>query len=118
MQRLATRQSRAANTQEKLHMAWIKERGVCAACGIKCHVINHHCEGSTFKIKVMGVTVLIGHAFVIGLCSCCDALVTNQGRRQFREAYGLQSDLWLTQYEESPVRFDSDIETGIAICGK
>jgi len=117
MQRKATRQTRAANALEKAHMAWIKERNTCAACG-NSGVINHHCEGAAFKVKVDGVTVLLGHAFVIGLCQCCDNIVTRGSRKAFRDAFGLQSALWAKQYEQSPVRFPNDVVEGIKNCGR
>lgn len=118
MQRIATRQSRAANSNEKLHMQWIKDRGVCSACNSDGGVIVHHCEGSTFKTKVSGATVIIGHAFVIGLCGPCDGIVTRGSRRAFRDAFGLQSMLWARQYEESPVRFPDEVVEGIINSGR
>lgn len=117
MQRKATGQSRAANALEKAHMAWIKQRNICAACG-NHGVINHHCEGATYKVKVNFVTEIIGHAFVIGLCQCCDNIITKGSRKAFREAFGLQSDLWLKQYQDSPVRFSDEIVEGIKNCGR
>lgn len=117
MQRAATKQSRGANALENAHMTWIKERNQCAACGSH-GVINHHCEGATFKVKVDFVTVLIGHAFVIGLCQCCDNIITRGSRRAFRDAFGLQSELWLKQYQDSPVRFPDEVVEGIKNCGK
>lgn len=118
MQRVATRQSRGANALEKAHISWIKERGICAACSNKSSVIAHHCEGSTFKVKVNGVTEIIGHAFVIGLCQCCDNIVTRGSRKAFRNAFGLQSELWLKQYEQSPIRFPDEVVEGILLCKK
>lgn len=117
MQRKATSQSRAANALEKAHMQWIKERNQCAACG-SSGVINHHCEGATFKVKVNFATVLIGHAFVIGLCQCCDNIITKGSRKAFRDAFGLQSGLWFKQYQDSPVRFPDEILEGIKNCGR
>lgn len=117
MQRKPTPQSRGANALEKAHMQWIKDRNQCAACG-NYGVINHHCEGATFKVKVNFVTVLIGHAFAIGLCQDCDNVITKGSRRAFREAFGLQSELWLKQYQDSPVRFPDEIVEGIKYCGR
>lgn len=117
MQRKSTAQSRGANALEKAHMQWIKERNQCAACG-NSGVINHHCEGSTFKVKVDLATVLIGHAFVIGLCQCCDKIITRGSRKAFREAFGFQSDLWLKQYQDSPVRLPDEVVEGIKNCGR
>lgn len=118
MRRPITNQSRGANSAEKAHMAWIKERGICAACQCNSGVIIHHCEGSAFKVKVGLITVIIGHAFVLGLCQSCDNIVTRGSRKAFRLAFGLQSNLWLKQYQESPVKFDDEVIEGIRICGK
>lgn len=102
MQRLATRQSRGADAAEKRHMKWIKERGICAACGNSAGVIVHHCEGATFKHNKL----LVGHWFVIGLCQCCDNIVTRGSRRAFRDAFGPQSKLWFRQLQEYPGRHE------------
>jgi len=113
MMRKATKQSRGANSNERAHMAWIKERGICAACGNRGHVICHHLYGSSAKIKVNFATVLIGHAAVMGLCGICDAIVTRRSRRAFVEAFGPQNMLWLMQYQESPVKFPEEVVQGI-----
>lgn len=99
-------------------MAWIKDRATCAACGNPGPVINHHCEGSTCKTRVGVARVHIGHAFVIGLCQGCDDVVTHSGRKAFREWFGPQSSLWLMQYNDSPVRFPSEVVQGITEWGK
>lgn len=117
MQRPSTRQSRGANADEKRHMQWIKERGLCAACWNNGGVIVHHCGGSAYKVKVDGVTTLIGHAFVLGLCEVCDSVVTRGSRRSFEDAFGKQSLLWEAQYIHSPVKFNEEIVRGIAECG-
>lgn len=113
MQRKATKQSRAANAIERQHMAWIKERGICAACGNRGHVICHHLYGSAAKIKVNFATVLIGHAAVMGLCSICDGIVTRGSRRKFVDEFGPQNSLWMLQYEESPIKFSDEVVRGI-----
>lgn len=100
MQRRATATTRGPNAAETRHMAWLKDRGVCAATGMHGPVIGHHCEGATFKHN----KTLIGHWFVIGLSEFADALVTRQGRRQFRHRFGAQSELWLRQLEGYPHR--------------
>lgn len=117
MQRPATRQSRGANADEKRHMQWIKERGLCAACWNNGGVIVHHCGGSAYKTKVDSITVLIGHAFVLGLCEICDSIVTRGSRRALENAFGRQSLLWEAQYVHSPVKFADEILRGIAQCG-
>lgn len=118
MQRKATKQSRGPNANERRHIDWIKDRGVCAACGDVGPVIAHHCEGSTCKTRVDCRRVLIGHAFVIGLCQCCDDLVTHGSRRALRNQYGPQSELWMHQYRDSPVKFPVDVVIGIQQWGK
>lgn len=81
-------------------MAWIKERGICAATGAPGPVIGHHCEGATFRYQ----KTLIGHWFVIGLSEFADAVITRGSRRRFREIYGPQSELWLKQLQHYPHR--------------
>lgn len=102
MQRKPTRQSRGPDAAEKRHMAWIKERGICAACVNDGGVIGHHCEGATFKHN----KILLGHWFVIGLCQCCDNIITRQSRRAFRDAFGNQCDLWFKQLQEYPLKHE------------
>ncbi len=118
MQRLATKQSPSANAIERAHIKWIKERGECIACGNAGGVIAHHSVGSTFKLRVGFERVQIGNAFVIGLCQCCDNVVTRGSHRAFREAFGSYSALWLRQYEKSPVKFDDLIIQGIMQSGR
>jgi len=118
MQRLATRQSPAAKASERAYIGWIKERGICAACGNDGGVIAHHCMGSTYKVHVGLERVQIGHAMVIGLCACCDAIVTRGSHRAFNMAFGKYADLWEKQYLESPIKFDNLIVEGIMKSGK
>lgn len=113
MQRRPTKQSRGANSDERRFMSWIKERGICAACGNESPVINHHMYGATAKIKVDLITVCIGHAAVLGLCYPCDSIDTRGGHRQFVDAFGPQNQLWLKQYADSPVRFPPAVVRGI-----
>lgn len=114
MQRKPTPQSRGPNAAERAHIKWIKERGICAACGNDGGVIAHHCEGSTFRNN----KVLCGHFFVIGLCQCCDNIITRGSRKAFREAFGAQSELWLKQAEKYPVEIPLEIIQAIASYGK
>ncbi len=102
IQRRATAQSRGANAMERAHMSWLKERQICAACGAHGYVICHHMYGSAAKKKVGLVTVQIGNAAVLGLCQCCDNIVTRGSRRKFVDAFGPQSQLWYQQYLQSP----------------
>ncbi len=94
-------------------MAWIKERGVCAACDTQAQVICHHCYGATAKVKVDLITVIIGHSAVLGLCFCCDNIVTRGSRRTFVDQFGPQNLLWEKQYADSPVRFPPAVVRGI-----
>lgn len=102
MQRRATKQSRGADAAEKRHLKWIKERSICAACGCNGPVICHHCEGSAFRVNKL----LVGHIFVIGLCQCCDNVITRGSRKKFREAFGQQSELWLKQLNCYPLKHE------------
>lgn len=113
MMRRATKQSRGPNSDERKFCSWIKERGICAACEIESPVICHHMYGATAKIKVDLITVLIGHAAVIGLCPVCDGVVTRSSRRAFVDAFGPQNELWRKQYQESPVQFPDEVVRGI-----
>lgn len=118
MQRTSTRQSRGANADEKRHMQWIKERGMCVACDNDGGVICHHAVGSSYKVRVGLEIVLIGHAFVLGLCQCCDDIVTKGSHRAFKDAFGPYSELFFKQYASSPVKFDDLIIQGIAESGR
>lgn len=118
MQRVATKQSPGANAKERAHMAWLKDRGICTACGNDGGVIVHHCVGSTFKVRVGLERVQIGNTFVLGLCSPCDNIVTRGTHRAFREAFGSYASNWARQYEQSPVKFDDLIVRGIEQSGR
>jgi len=118
MQRAATRQSPVAKASERAYIGWIKDRGICAACGNDGGVIAHHCMGSTYKVHVGLERVQIGNWFVIGLCQACDNIVTRQSRKAFVAAFGEQSKLWLKQAEEYPVEIPLQIIQGIARSGK
>lgn len=118
MQRPSTKQSRGANAEEKRHMQWIKERGVCVACENDGGVICHHAVGSSYKVRVGLEIVLIGHALVLGLCQCCDNMVTNGSHKAFKLAFDTYTNLFFKQYAESPVKFDDLIIQGIAESGK
>lgn len=116
MNRKPTRQSRGPNAEERAHIAWVKDRGICAACDSHVPVIAHHCEGATFKVRVGLERVLVGHWFVIGLCQECDDIVTHGSRRVFRERFGDQCDLWLIQAESYPKEIPINVIQGIAQC--
>lgn len=118
MQRPATRQSRAANAEEKRHISWIKQRGMCAACGNDGGVIAHHMHGSSAKVRVGLEVVLIGHWAVLGLCQCCDDIVTRQSRRAFRESFGQEEEIWENQSRDYPGEIPEIIRQGIMEYGK
>lgn len=112
MQRKPTRQSRGSNAAEHRHVAWIKERAVCAIEGCKrWGVIAHHCEGATFKHN----KVHVGHWFILGLCESCDALITLGNSRLFREKHGPQSLRWQAQLEHYPFKDECPPEVYAAI---
>lgn len=114
MRRKATRQSPATPANAKKLMAWIKERQLCAACNNPGPVINHHFVGSTRKVYVGIERVAIGEYAVNGLCQQCDDIVTHGTRKEFREKYGPESDLWLVQVEDYPGEIPIPVYQGIA----
>ena len=99
-------------------MQWIKERGICAACNNYGGVIIHHCVGSSYKVRVDCERVIIGHAFVLGLCQCCDNVVTRGSHRAFNDAFGLYKGLWWRQYSDSVINFDDLTVQGIMNSGR
>ena len=118
MQRPRSKQSPQADAKAKAQIGWIKERGICIACGNDGGVIAHHCVGSTFKVHVGLERVQIGNEFAIGLCQPCDNIVTRGSHRVFRGAFGSYAALWAKQYEDCPVKFDDLIIEGIANSGR
>lgn len=118
MQRKATRQSRGPNAEEKAHMCWIKDRGICAACNSSGGVILHHFAGSSAKIRVGIECVHYGHWAVNGLCQRCDDIVTHGTRKQFRALYGPEAEIWQIQAEGYPIDIPLIMIQAIAICGK
>lgn len=118
MQRPATKQSRAANAQERCFMRWIKWRGVCAACLKGGGVICHHFAGSSAKIIVGVERVMFGHWAVNGLCEGCDFIVTHKSRREFREIYGNECDVWFRQSQHYPGVIPENVTRAILAWGK
>lgn len=118
MRRKATKQSRGPNTAERQHLAWVKDRGVCAACGNDGGVIAHHCAGSTCKVRVGFERVHIGHQFVIGLCQACDDLVTHGSHRALTDIYGPECEMWIRQAEHYPHEIPLVVFQGISQWGK
>lgn len=89
MQRKPTKNTRGPNADEKRFMAWVKEQP-CAACGCPGPSIVDHCMGATYKHN----KVLVGHWYLLPLCTACDDVKTTGSRRGFRQQFGLMSDLW------------------------
>lgn len=118
MQRKPTHQSRGINAAERAHLRWIKERGICCACGNAGGVIAHHFAGSSAKVVVGLNRVMIGHWAINGLCTPCDNIVTREGRKAFREKFGAENKLWLKQALAYPVDIPIDVIGAIARWGK
>jgi len=109
MQRKATKNTRAANAEEKAFQAWIKEQD-CCGCGRSGPSIGDHCEGSTFKNN----KVLVGHWFVIPLCVICDKVKTfGNHRDQFKVLGFKNSAKWCEIVDGSP--FNPPVEVYEAI---
>lgn len=117
MQRKPTKQSPGIDAAAKRHLKWVKERGICCACGNTGWVIAHHFAGSSAKVHVGLERVMIGHWAVNGLCLACDNLAT-RSRARFREAFGKECDLWLKQAEHYPEEIPLLIIQGICAWGK
>lgn len=117
MNRRATKQSPAIDAAAKRHLKWIKGRGICCACGNTGGVIAHHSAGSSAKVHVGLVRVMIGHWFILGLCQPCDSMAT-RSRARFRDAFGKECDLWLKQSENYKEEIPPLIIQGIVTWGK
>ena len=117
MQRKATKNTRGPNANEKAFQGWLKDRP-CCACNHSAPSIVNHCEGATFKHN----KVLIGHFFCIPLCQKCDDVITHGSRKQFRETFGPQSDLFLALAAEydlmRPAIIPDDVIQSIADWGR
>lgn len=118
MQRKITKQSRGANADEKAFIRWIKERGICAACGSDGGVIAHHVVGSSAKIRVGLERVHYGHWFVNGLCQKCDNIVTHNSRQAFRDIFDTESNIWLDQIKNYPEEIPEIIIEAVIKYGK
>lgn len=113
MQRKATKNTRAANAEEKRFHALTKESD-CIVCGSSAPSIVHHCMGATYKHN----KVLIGHWFVLPLCKSCDDVITHGSRRTFKDKFGLQSDYWYTFVERNEVTVPNDVYSAIMDCNE
>lgn len=92
MQRKPTKQSRAANSDERAFQTWVKEQP-CCVCGNE-PVIVDHIWGSAKKLYIGVERVHVGHWAVIPLCLECDSIKTNGSRRAFRESCDDPVDFW------------------------
>lgn len=97
MQRKATKNTRAANSEEKAFHKWLKHHS-CCYCGNESPSIVDHARGATFKHN----KVLIGHWFCLPVCVTCDTEKTIHGKR-----LGNESETWFS------LAVDYTIETGI-----
>ena len=113
MQRKATKNTRAANADEKRFMAWVKWQD-CCVCGVSGPSVVDHCYGSAFKHN----KTLIGHFFVIPLCTTCDAVDTQGSRRAFVDKFGPKSEYWLKIYDRAPVSVPEEIVEAIKDWGR
>jgi len=93
MQRKPTKQSRAANADEKRFMDYTAGC-CCIVCGNDAGVIVDHIHGATKKTYVGLERVHIGHWAVIPLCEICDRVKTLGSRRAFESQCGNQKALW------------------------
>ena len=89
MQRRATKNTRAANADEKRFQSFTKESS-CIVCDNPPPSIVHHCMGATYKHN----KTLIGHWFVLPLCVTCDDVITQGSRRAFKDKFGFQHGFW------------------------
>lgn len=101
MQRKATKQSRAANKQEKDFHKWAKEQD-CACCGSSSGSILDHWKGSSKKLYDGITRVHVGHWLVIPLCQSCDSVKTNGSLKVFNEAFGNWLTMWCWLVSSSP----------------
>ena len=100
MQRKSSKKTRAANSNEKAFCSWIKQQP-CCTCGQSAPSIADHVRGSAYKIKYNYVTVLVGHWYLIPLCSACDSVKTLGSHKVFYAHFGkTQRELWLKVVED------------------
>ena len=115
MQRKATKQSRAANSDEKAFQGWLKDQ-YCCITGIY-GVDVHHCAGSTFKHN----KVLIGHWFCLPLAPAVHHEY-HSGTKAFKLRYGSQAENWAViadKYEKDQgVTIPFEVRNAIMTCGK
>ena len=113
MQRKATKNTRAANADEKRFISWVKWQN-CCCCGVAGPSIADHAYGSAFKHN----KVYIGSWFVIPLCPLCDSVDTHGSRRAFVDKFGPKSYLWLKIYSKAPVTPPNEVIEAIKDWGR
>lgn len=96
MRRKATKNTRAANAEEKRFMLWVKEQP-CCECG-NSPVIVDHMYSSTFRHN----KVLIGHWALLPLCESCDSVKTLGSHNAYTDKFGhTQAQAWEAMMQES-----------------
>jgi len=113
MQRKATKQSRAANADEKKFHEYTANC-VCIVCGDDGGVIVDHIHGATKKTHVGPERVHIGHWAVIPLCVNCDRVKTMGSRRAFESQCGSQKALWALHASGYHGDIPDNVKLGIA----
>ena len=113
MNRKPTSNTRGANASEKRFHAYTKESD-CITCDQDAPSICHHAMGATYKSD----KILIGHFFVLPLCIKCDDVITTGSRRKFKEAFGLQSVLWIKHLSSFSGAVPADVINAIGACNE
>ncbi len=116
MQRKATKNTRAANADEKRFIAFVKECD-CITCRNPGPSIVDHMYGSTFKQK----KILIGMWALLPYCPVCDEVKTTQGRAAHNRLFGkTQAELfnYFLQIVPSNLMPPDDVVWAIADWGR
>ncbi len=100
MQRKATKNTRAANADEKRFMAWVKEQP-CCICHTPVPSIVDHMYGATFKHN----KVLIGMWALLPYCPTCDEVKTLGSHNKHLEVFGMtQAQIYIKFIINSPIQ--------------
>lgn len=111
MQRPATKQSPAANAEEKKFHTFVKHEP-CSFCGNPAGSIVDHCKGSSFKHN----KILIGHWFVNSKCLLCDTLATKGMREELFNLYDINdADATLLQMAKYESEADAEIPEEVKV---
>jgi len=109
--------TRGPTADEKRFMRWVKEQEFCCACYIKTYIEVDHAYGATYK----HLKTLVGHWFLLPLCTECHQSKSINGTKGFIEEHGPLGCLWLKLIEhyDAPVpRFVTYAITDMANKGK